>query len=122
MKKYIFACVASLFMLSSSYAAAETKTICTDAKDKSGNVIKNKDGSAKQSCRTIKVHKKLEGTVVPNKPVQTSKPAGFSEAVQKRQQQLISVGAKIKADGVTGPGTRRAEEQFGHLIPNANKK
>jgi hypothetical protein len=37
--------------------------------------------------------------------------------VQKRQQQLISVGAKIKADGITGPGTRKAEAEFGHLIP-----
>jgi len=122
MKKYMFACVASLFMISSSYAAAETKTICTDIKGKDGKPVIQTDGKPKQSCRTIKVHKKLEGTVVPTKPVQNSKPAGFSEAVQKRQQQLISVGAKIKADGVTGPGTRRAEEQFGHLIPNANKK
>jgi hypothetical protein len=47
--------------------APKTKTICKDAKDKSGKVIKNKDGSVKQNCKTIKIHKKYEGTKVPTK-------------------------------------------------------
>lgn len=54
-------------MASTAYAGGEKKQICEDAKDKKGNVIKNKDGSVKQSCRTIKVHKKVEGEKVPEK-------------------------------------------------------
>ena len=46
--------------------APKTKRICKDSKDKSGKVIKNKDGSAKQACKTIKIHKKHEGTKVPD--------------------------------------------------------
>jgi hypothetical protein len=34
---------------------------------KDGKVVKNKDGSTKQSCKTIKVHKKVEGEKVPEK-------------------------------------------------------
>jgi hypothetical protein len=45
----------------------EKKEVCTDAKDKSGKVIKNKDGSNKQTCKTITVRKKYEGTKVPDK-------------------------------------------------------
>jgi hypothetical protein len=29
--------------------------------------VKNKDGSVKQECRTVKIHKKHEGTKVPTK-------------------------------------------------------
>jgi hypothetical protein len=100
------------------YAADEspkTKQICTDVKDKAGNVVLNKDGTARQTCRTIKIHEKYEGTVVPTKPV--AKSSGFDSEVQKRQRELIAVGAKITADGITGPGTRRAETEFGHLVP-----
>jgi hypothetical protein len=45
----------------------EKKEVCSDAKDKSGNVIKNKDGTVKQTCKTITVRKKYEGTAVPDK-------------------------------------------------------
>jgi hypothetical protein len=118
MKKYIFTTFMSFFVLSYALAAAESKTICRDVVGKDGKPVLLSDGKAKQTCRTIRVHKKLEGTPVPTKvPATTSKPAGFNAAVQKRQQQLISVGAKIKADGITGPGTRKAEAEFGHLIP-----
>jgi peptidoglycan hydrolase-like protein with peptidoglycan-binding domain len=52
----------------------------------------------------------------PVKPA--AKPTGGSDpAVKKRQLELIAAGAKITADGVTGPGTRRAEAEFGHLVP-----
>jgi hypothetical protein len=47
--------------------APKTKRVCKDSKDKSGNVIKNKDGSTNQVCKTIKIHKKHEGTKVPEK-------------------------------------------------------
>jgi hypothetical protein len=45
----------------------ETKKVCVNAKDSRGNIIKNKDGSARQECREIKIHKKFEGTVIPKK-------------------------------------------------------
>jgi len=45
--------------------AAEEKKVCIDVKDKDGKVVKDKDGKPKQSCKTMKVHKKLEGTEVP---------------------------------------------------------
>jgi hypothetical protein len=45
----------------------KTKEVCTDVKGKDGKVVKNKDGSNKQTCKTIKVHKKYEGTAVPKK-------------------------------------------------------
>lgn len=39
--------------------AAETKEVCKD--------VKLKDGKTKKECKTIKVHKKLEGKEVPKK-------------------------------------------------------
>ena len=108
-----------LGITAASANAAETKQVCTPIKDKAGHVILNKDGTPKQTCRTIKVHKKYDGTAVPAKaPTKPSaNPPGFDPAVQKRQKELIAAGAKITADGITGPGTRRAEAQFGHLVP-----
>ena len=49
------------------YAGGEKKEVCTDVKDKAGKEVKNKDGSVKQSCKTITVHKKVEGEKVPTK-------------------------------------------------------
>ena len=46
--------------------APETKRVCKDVV-KDGKPVKNKDGSVKQECRTIKIHKKHEGTKVPTK-------------------------------------------------------
>lgn len=43
----------------------ETKQVCVDVKDNQGNVVKNKDGSARQNCRTVRIHQKYEGTAVP---------------------------------------------------------
>ena len=108
-----------LGITAASANAAETKQVCTPVKDKAGHVVLNKDGTTKQTCRTIKVHKKYEGTAVPAKtpPKPSTNPPGFDAAVQKRQKELIAAGAKITADGITGPGTRRAEAQFGHLVP-----
>ena len=48
-------------------AEPRTKEVCKDVVDKNGKAVKNKDGSVKQQCKTIKVHKKLEGTPVPDK-------------------------------------------------------
>jgi hypothetical protein len=52
---------------SSVYAGGEKKEVCSDVTDKKGNIVKNKDGSTKQMCKTIKVHKKVEGEAVPTK-------------------------------------------------------
>ncbi len=73
--KLIYSTILALSLVAGVYAQdtkpaenkGEKKEICTDAKDKAGNVIKNKDGSVKQSCKTIVVRKKYEGTAVPDK-------------------------------------------------------
>ena len=78
MKLFISASLVVLTMLSSAVYAAEgdkttpkstatTKKVCKDVLDKNGKVVLNKDGTNKQTCKTIKVHKKLEGTEVPVK-------------------------------------------------------
>ena len=51
----------------SAYAGGEKKEVCTDVKDKAGKVVTDKAGKPKQSCKTIKVHKKVEGDKVPEK-------------------------------------------------------
>jgi hypothetical protein len=56
-----------LALASTAYAGGEAKEVCDTVKDKAGNVVKNKDGSDKQTCKTIKVHKKVEGEKVPTK-------------------------------------------------------
>ena len=48
-------------------AAAEVKEVCKDKLDKAGKPVKDKAGKVKQDCKKIKVHKKLEGTKVPEK-------------------------------------------------------
>jgi hypothetical protein len=57
----------ALCIATTAFAGGEEKKVCTDVKDKAGAVVKNKDGSPKQSCKTIKVHKKVEGEKVPEK-------------------------------------------------------
>ena len=64
--KHVLALIV-LALASTAFAAAEKKEICIDVKDKTGKVMKNTNGSVKQSCKTIKVHKKVEGTPVPVK-------------------------------------------------------
>lgn len=41
-------------------AKPQTKRVCTDQKDQ-------KTGKTKQVCKDVKIHKKHEGTAVPNK-------------------------------------------------------
>jgi hypothetical protein len=58
----------TLVVASTAYAGGETKEVCTDKLDKSGKpVLDKKTGKAVQTCKKIKVHKKLEGTEVPTK-------------------------------------------------------
>ena len=55
MKKILIASIIAMFSVT-SYAEAEKKKVChVDEKTK------------KEVCKTIKVHKKLEGTAVPEK-------------------------------------------------------
>lgn len=54
--KQLLLTIALAFATSSVYAAPETKKVCvTDEKTK------------KETCKTVKVHKKLDGTKVPEK-------------------------------------------------------
>ena len=46
---------------------AEMKQVCVDVRDRSGQPVKDKSGKVKQTCRTMKVHKKLDSTKVPDK-------------------------------------------------------
>ena len=55
----------ALCVATTAFAGGETKEVCEAQKDKKGNVVKNKDGSEKQVCKKIKVHKKVEGEKVP---------------------------------------------------------
>ncbi len=66
MKQLIVASLLSLFAVS-SMAAGEVKEVCKDKLDKAGKVVNGKDGKPVQECKKIKVHKKLEGTKVPEK-------------------------------------------------------
>ena len=56
----------SLCVASTAFAGGEVKEVCTDKKDKAGNVVNGKDGKPVQECKKIKVHKKVEGEKVPD--------------------------------------------------------
>jgi hypothetical protein len=46
----------------------ETKKVCVDAQGKDGKpIIDPKTKKPKQNCKEVKVHKKHEGTAVPEK-------------------------------------------------------
>ena len=67
MKTIILSVALALGFVASTpvFAAAEIKEVCKDKVDKAGNPVKDKAGKVKQECKKIKVHKKLEGTKVP---------------------------------------------------------
>lgn len=71
MKKIIAAITVALFATLSTLpvvAQQETRKVCVDVKDKEGKPVKDpKTGKTQQSCKEVKVHKKLEGTEVPKK-------------------------------------------------------
>lgn len=46
---------------------AETEKVCIDKISKDGKPVLDKAGKPQQECKEIKVHKKLEGTKVPDK-------------------------------------------------------
>ena len=59
--------LALLVTISSLSFAAETQKVCIDKIGKDGKVVVGKDGKPQQDCKQMKVHKKLEGTKVPEK-------------------------------------------------------
>jgi hypothetical protein len=63
--KLLLALVASLALAGTAYAGGEMKEVCKDKTDKAGKVVNGKDGKPVQVCKKIKVHKKVEGTKVP---------------------------------------------------------
>ena len=54
-------------VVATSVFAAEEKKVCVDKTGKDGKVVMDKQGKPQQTCKTIKVHKKLEGTDLPQK-------------------------------------------------------
>ena len=57
-----------LFLPNLSHAEAQIKEVCKDRKDKAGKVVVDKKTNKPvQECKKIRVHKKLEGTKVPEK-------------------------------------------------------
>lgn len=54
-------------LVATSVFATEEKQVCVDKTGKDGKVVMGKDGKPQQTCKTIKVHKKLEGTELPTK-------------------------------------------------------
>jgi hypothetical protein len=66
--KKILTAIAIAFAATGVYAEAQIKEVCHDKVDKAGKpVIDKKTGKQAQVCKKIKVHKKLEGTKVPEK-------------------------------------------------------
>jgi hypothetical protein len=60
--------ISLLLFANLGHAAAEIKEVCKDRKDKTGKVVVDKKTNKPvQECKKIKVHKKLEGTPVPEK-------------------------------------------------------
>ena len=70
MKNIIFVAGLALAVACPSYAddKPETKKVCIDQQGKDGKpVMDPKTKKPKQSCKEVKVHKKHEGTAVPEK-------------------------------------------------------
>jgi hypothetical protein len=72
MKHLIFAAGLALAVAFPTFAAEdkkpETKKVCVDVQGKDGKpVMDPKTKKPKQNCKEVKVHKKHEGTAVPEK-------------------------------------------------------
>jgi type III secretory pathway component EscU len=65
MKKLLINVVLLFGVMSYAYAAAEVKEVCKEKKDKAGKIVKGKDGKPILECKKIKVHRKYDGTKVP---------------------------------------------------------
>jgi len=69
MKKLVLALILTSWAISATAAdvAVNTRRVCHDLRNRSGQLVKNRDGSVQQSCRWIKIHKKYDATRVPVK-------------------------------------------------------
>ncbi len=69
MKKILAITLASIALMSYNVGvlAAETQKVCVDKITNDGKPVKDKNGKPVQECKEMKVHKKLEGTKVPEK-------------------------------------------------------
>lgn len=65
--KFLLTILCITFVFYNNIAEAETKKVCIDKVSSDGKLVKNKDGKQVQDCKEVKVHKKLEGTLVPEK-------------------------------------------------------
>ena len=57
----------TLLLTTTAVFGAETQKVCIDKMTKDGKVVMDKAGKPVQECKQMKVHKKLEGTKVPEK-------------------------------------------------------
>jgi hypothetical protein len=65
--KFLLALVTSLALVGTAYAGGEMKEVCTPKVDKAGKpVMDKKTNKQAEECKKIKVHKKVEGTTVPD--------------------------------------------------------
>jgi hypothetical protein len=66
---YILSVFALIILIATNpaLAAGTTKEVCKSKLDKAGKVVNDKAGKPVQVCKKIKVHKKVEGTRVPEK-------------------------------------------------------
>ncbi len=70
MKNILKSILLSLALITSAYAGdepKETTKVCVDVVKDGKPVMDKKTGKPQQQCKTMKVHKKLEGTKVPEK-------------------------------------------------------
>ena len=66
---YIIAAFALIVLIATNpaYAEGKTKEVCRDKVDKAGNIVRDKSGKTTKVCKKVKVHKKVDGTRVPEK-------------------------------------------------------
>jgi hypothetical protein len=62
----VFALIA-LIVTNPAYAEGKTKEVCRDKVDKAGQLVRDKSGKTTKVCKKVKVHKKVDGTQVPEK-------------------------------------------------------
>lgn len=69
MKNLLVSICTALALISVPMAgiASEKQKVCVDKLGKDGKPVPGKDGKPVQVCKEMKVHKKLEGTPVPEK-------------------------------------------------------
>jgi len=66
---YIVSVFALILLIATNpaYAEAKTKEVCRDKVDKAGQIVRDKSGKTTKVCKKVKVHKKVDGTKVPEK-------------------------------------------------------